>query len=119
MMTRDPRLVTSFILWAFYCGNLILRSGLEDAHQGARLGATFRTYVGRPAHEGGRTATLRLSIPSDFHRTTFHKEFYGRQFTLIDGRLVTDIPWAPGHTKAIVAPSATSSSPPRLNGRCG
>ncbi len=55
-----------------------------------------RTYVGRPAREGGRAATLQLSIPSDFRRTTFQQEFYGRQFTLIDGRLVTDIPWTPG-----------------------
>lgn len=39
--TWDPRLVTSFILWAFYCGNLILRSGLEDAHQRARLAAVL------------------------------------------------------------------------------
>ena len=39
--TWDPRLVTSFILWAFYSGNLILRSGLEDAHQRARLGAVL------------------------------------------------------------------------------
>ncbi len=39
--TWDPRLVTSFILWAFYCGNMILRSGLEDAHRRARLGAVF------------------------------------------------------------------------------
>ena len=39
--TWDPRLVTSFILWAFYCGNMILRSGLEDAHQRARLGAVL------------------------------------------------------------------------------
>jgi heme exporter protein C len=35
--TWDPRLVTSFILWAFYSGNLILRSGLDDVHQRARL----------------------------------------------------------------------------------
>lgn len=54
------------------------------------------TYVGKPAHEGGRAATLRLAIPSDFRRTTFHSEFYGRQFTLIGGRLVTDVPWTPG-----------------------
>ncbi len=54
------------------------------------------TYVGLPARQGGRAATLYLSIPSDFRRTTFHKEFFGRQFTLIDGRLVTDIPWTPG-----------------------
>ncbi len=39
--TWDPRLVTSFILWAFYSGNLILRSGLEDAHQRARLGGVL------------------------------------------------------------------------------
>jgi hypothetical protein len=58
-----------------------------------------RTYVGRPAHEGGRAATLRLSIPSDFRRTTFDNEFYGRQFTLFDGRLVTDVPWTPGRRK--------------------
>ncbi len=39
--TWDPRLVSSFILWAFYCGNLLLRSGLEDAHQRARLAAVL------------------------------------------------------------------------------
>jgi hypothetical protein len=55
-----------------------------------------RTYIGHPPHAGGRATTLSLSIPPDFRRTTFHKEFYGRQFTLFDGRLVTDIPWTPG-----------------------
>ncbi len=54
------------------------------------------TYIGRPKREGGRAATLYLSIPPDFRRTTFHKEFFGQQFTLIDGQLVTDIPWTPG-----------------------
>ncbi len=54
------------------------------------------TYVGQPVKQDGRAATLRLSIPSDFRRATFHQEFFGRQFTLIDGRLVTDIPWTPG-----------------------
>ena len=39
--TWDPRLVTSFILWALYSGNLILRSGLEDVHQRARLGGVL------------------------------------------------------------------------------
>ncbi len=39
--TWDPRLVTSFILWSLYSGNLILRSGLEDAHQRARLSAVL------------------------------------------------------------------------------
>ncbi|NIO42666.1 MAG: hypothetical protein GTO41_22480 [Burkholderiales bacterium] len=39
--TWDPRLTTSFILWAFYGGNLILRSCLNDAHRRARLGAVM------------------------------------------------------------------------------
>jgi hypothetical protein len=56
----------------------------------------LRTWVGQPVTEGGRAATLRLSIPEDFLRTTFQGEFYGSQFTLIDGKLVTDIPWTPG-----------------------
>jgi hypothetical protein len=59
------------------------------------------TYVGIPAREGGRAATLRLSIPSDFRRTTFQNEFYGSQFTLIDGKLVTDIPWTPGQRELV------------------
>ena len=58
--------------------------------------SSARTYVGVAAGEGGRATTLRLSIPSNFRRTTFDKEFYGRQFTLFEGRLVTDIPWTPG-----------------------
>ena len=39
--TWDPRLVTSFILWALYSGNLILRSGLGDAHRRAKLSAVL------------------------------------------------------------------------------
>ncbi len=39
--TWDPRLVTSFILWAFYSGHLILRSSLDDAHLRARFGAVL------------------------------------------------------------------------------
>ncbi len=39
--TWDPRLVSSFILWAFYSGNLILRSGLDDGPQRARLSAVL------------------------------------------------------------------------------
>jgi hypothetical protein len=49
-------------------------------------------YVG----EGTRPVTLRLHIPSNFERVTFDKEFYGRRFELIDGSLVTTIPWPPG-----------------------
>ena len=35
----DPRLTASFVLWAIYSGILIVRSGLEDPHQRARIGA--------------------------------------------------------------------------------
>lgn len=57
---------------------------------------TSRTYVGQVAPEGGTAVTLRLSIPRDFERTTFFQEFYGRQFAMADGQLVTGIPWTPG-----------------------
>ncbi len=57
---------------------------------------SLRTYIGHPQREGSRATTLRLSIPSNFRRTTFDQEFYGRQFTLFEGHLVTDIPWTPG-----------------------
>lgn len=39
--TWDPRLVTSFLLWALYSGNLVLRSGMEDADQRARFCAVL------------------------------------------------------------------------------
>jgi heme exporter protein C len=35
----DPRLTASFILWVIYSGILIVRGGLEDARQRARIGA--------------------------------------------------------------------------------
>lgn len=57
---------------------------------------TLRTYVGRAAHEDAQPLTLQLGIPADFERVTFEKESFGRQFTLIDGRLVTSLPWLPG-----------------------
>lgn len=43
--TWDPRLVTAFILWAFYSGNLLLRGSLEDPLQRARLVAVL-TIIG-------------------------------------------------------------------------
>jgi hypothetical protein len=55
-----------------------------------------RCYVGRPRHEGGGPVTLQMSIPSDFERVTFDKEGFGRQFRLINGKLVTGMPWPPG-----------------------
>lgn len=54
------------------------------------------TYVGQPSKPGGRAATLQLSIPADFQKVTFHDEFLGRRFVIIDDRLLTDIPWTPG-----------------------
>lgn len=57
---------------------------------------TATTYVGQPAEEGAAPVTLSLSIPREFERTTFFQEFYGRRFTVVDGKLVTAIPWTPG-----------------------
>jgi len=53
-------------------------------------------FVGKAGHEGSEPVTLQLSIPSNFERTTFYKEFFGRRFSLVDGKLVTSIPWTPG-----------------------
>jgi hypothetical protein len=56
---------------------------------------TQTAYVGQAA---GMPAaiTLRLSIPAGFERVTFYDEFHGRHFYVIDGHVVTDIPWPPG-----------------------
>ncbi len=43
--TWDPRLTTSFVLWAIYSGCLLVRGGAEDAHRRARL-ATVLAIVG-------------------------------------------------------------------------
>jgi heme exporter protein C len=37
--TWDPRLATTFVLWAIYSGYLILRASQEDPHRRARAGA--------------------------------------------------------------------------------
>jgi heme exporter protein C len=39
--TWDPRLLTTFILWAMYCGLLIVRSGRDDPRRRARLSAVL------------------------------------------------------------------------------
>jgi hypothetical protein len=57
---------------------------------------TSKCYVGRPAHDGAEPVTLELSIPPDFEQTTFQREFFGRRFSLVDGKLVTSLPWQPG-----------------------
>lgn len=57
---------------------------------------SLRCYVGHPRHQGGGPVTLQLGIPMDFERITFDKEAFGRQFKLINDKLVTGIPWPPG-----------------------
>lgn len=57
---------------------------------------TLLTYVGQANGDDATPVTLRLAIPPDFDRTTFHKEFYGRRFSLEAGKLVTTVPWTPG-----------------------
>ncbi len=54
-----------------------------------------RTYVGQRIDDKMQV-TLRLSIPPDFDRVTFDREFYGRRFGIDDHHPVTDIPWPPG-----------------------
>jgi len=54
------------------------------------------TFVGQPPPGGPEPVTLELSIPSNFERTTFHSEYFGRRFVLIGGKLVTGVPWLPG-----------------------
>lgn len=57
---------------------------------------TAATYVGRADAEGMLPVTLQLRIPSDFEHVTFDQERFGREFRVIDGKLVTGIPWTPG-----------------------
>ena len=59
---------------------------------------SLTTYVGQAGSEGP-AKTLSLSIPDGFERVTFHSEFFGRHFKLVDKRLVTDLPWTPGQKK--------------------
>jgi len=37
----DPRLTASFVLWLIYSGILLVRSGIDEPHQRARLGAVL------------------------------------------------------------------------------
>ena len=53
-------------------------------------------YVGQTATKDAEPITLRLAIPANFERVTFTGEFFGRRFSLVDGKLVTGVPWPPG-----------------------
>lgn len=53
------------------------------------------TYVGESIGNGP-PVTFWLSIPENFDRVTFDKEFYGRRFFIVDHRPITEMPWLPG-----------------------
>jgi hypothetical protein len=53
------------------------------------------TYVGQ-SMGNGPPVTFWLSIPMNFDRVTFDKEFFGRRFVVVDHRPITDMPWLPG-----------------------
>jgi hypothetical protein len=55
---------------------------------------TMKTYVGQADKK--LLTTLSLTIPPGFERVTFSTEFFGRRFSVLDNRLVTDLPWLPG-----------------------
>ena len=55
-----------------------------------------RCYVGETSAEDGEPITMQLAIPSNFERTTFQQEFFGRRFVLLGDKLVTSVPWQPG-----------------------
>lgn len=71
-------------------GQLIVRESLLVSNPSQRC------YVGSPRHEGGGPVTLELKIPDDFQQITFDLEGFGRRFQIINGKLVTGIPWPPG-----------------------
>jgi hypothetical protein len=56
------------------------------------------TYVGTADPNAPMRAptTLSMSIPEGVSHVTFNNEFGGRNFQLMDGRLVTNVPWPPG-----------------------
>lgn len=73
------------------------RAGVVEVTENLTIdNPTLTTYVGQPDRGEQMPVTLTLSIPLDFERTTFHREFFGRNFGIADGKLVTQIPWTPG-----------------------
>ena len=56
---------------------------------------SWATYVGQ-SMGNGPPVTFWLSIPKNFDRVTFDKEFFGRRFVVVDHRPVTEMPWLPG-----------------------
>ncbi len=74
---------------------MVVKSGVVEITETFLVdNPTRTTFVGQ--HNGMFSTTLSLSIPDGFERVTFADEFHGRRFQIIDGRVVTDIPWTPG-----------------------
>ncbi|MCA9217306.1 MAG: carboxypeptidase regulatory-like domain-containing protein [Planctomycetales bacterium] len=53
-------------------------------------------YVGLPQHGSSLPVTLQLGVPKGFDRITFDTEAFGRQFRIVNEKLVTSLPWPPG-----------------------
>ncbi len=60
---------------------------------------TSSTFVGQAESDDSQPVTLRLSIPANFERCTFREEFLGRNFEVVNDKMVTRIPWKPGVRK--------------------
>jgi hypothetical protein len=74
---------------------MVVKSGVVEITETILVdNPTKTTFVGQ--HNGMFATTLSLSIPDGFERVTFADEFHGRRFKIIDGHVVTDIPWTPG-----------------------
>lgn len=72
-----------------------LRAGVLEVTETLHVSnPTLKTYVGQAQKKP--LTTLSLAIPPGFERVTFATEFFGRRFSVLDNRLVTDLPWLPG-----------------------
>ena len=89
--TWDPRLTTSFVLWATYSGILIVRAGLDDPHQRARIGAILavlggaRHPTGRHGHPLVSRHPSRLAVNDQRHAC--HLVDHGRRVHCAAGRV--------------------------------
>jgi len=54
------------------------------------------TYIGKTATPETPAVTLHLSIPGNFDKVTFDKEFFGRTFQVAGQGIETQVPWTPG-----------------------
>ncbi len=84
---------------ARFCATIAVEAGLLRVTESLEIdNPSKRTYIGKP-HGKAPATTLSLAIPKEFARITFDKEFFGRRFAVVDGRVSTGIPWTPGSEK--------------------